>query len=250
MISRNRAMMSMQRAQDYINNMTLRAPMDGIVVMGQNIQAILGGGIIISLTSIPEYKQGDQASPGQAVAQIQDIDSVEVQTKVLETDRGNLTPGQPAEIFLDFRPTRPFTGRIKSLAPSANSRSSASSALAMLESLSSRTFDAVLEFDPGEEPIRLGTTARIVIQGKDVDDALSLPRQAIFQKEGRPVVYVKGESDWRTLDVQIKYLTENRAILEGIEEGTEVALINPEQGSSANAAEANPLMSLRPGVDR
>ncbi|MEJ2108455.1 MAG: efflux RND transporter periplasmic adaptor subunit [Acidobacteriota bacterium] len=248
-IARDRAMLMMQRAQENINNMTLNASMDGIVVMGQNIQALLGGGIIVSLSSIPEYKEGDQASPGQTIAQIQDIDQVEVRSKVLETDRGNLTPGQPAEIFLDFRPTEPFSGRIKSLAPSANSLSSISSALAMLESLSSRTFDITLEFDPGDEPIKLGTTARIIIQGQNVEDALSLPRQAIFQKDGRPVVYVKDAEDWRILDVQIKHLTESRAILEGIEEGTEVALVNPEQGERADSPNANPLISLRPGVN-
>jgi len=248
-IARDRAMLMMQRAQQYIDDMILRAPMDGIVVMGQNIQALLGGGILISISSIPEYKEGDQASPGQTVAQIQDIDEVEVHSKVLETDRGNLTPGQPAEIFLDFRPTQPFSGRIKSLAPSANSRSSISSALSMLESLSARTFDITLEFDPGDEQIRLGTTARIIIQGQNVQDALSLPRQAVFQKDGRPVVYVRKAGEWRTQDIQIKHLTESRAILEGIEEGTEVALVNPENGTRGDSPETNPLLSLRPGVN-
>jgi HlyD family secretion protein len=248
-IARNKEMLRMKQAQENIENMTLRAPSNGIVVMGQNIQGVLGGVGIIIIQNIPEYKEGDQAYPGQPIAQIQDVDQVEVHSKVLETDRGNLAEGQPAEIWLDSRPLQPYEGTIKSLGSYASSLSGISSSLALLESLSSRSFDAVFELDPKGEQLKLGTTARIIIQGKNVDDALSLPRQAIFQKDGRPVVYVKEEGDWRTQSIQIKYLTESRAILEGIEEGTEVALVNPGLGGRKNSPEAKPLLSLSSGAN-
>jgi len=127
--------------------------------------------------------------------------------------------------------------------------SSINSTLELLESLSSRSFDAVFELDPDGEQLKLGISAQIVIHGKNIDDALSLPRQAIFQKDGRPVVYVKNADDWQSQNVQIKYLTENRAILEGIEEGTEVALVDPEQGGQKDSSQAPPLLTLRSGAN-
>jgi HlyD family secretion protein len=246
-ISRNSAMLSMKLAQENIENMTLTAPMNGIVVMGENIQGIISGGGYIMITNIPEYKKGDQASPGQTIAQIQDIDQVEIHSKVLETDRGNLAPGQPAEIWLDSRPTQPYRGRIKSLASSANALSGVRSTLELLESLSSRSFDIILELDPDGERLKLGTTAQVVIQGKNMENALSVPRQAVFQKDGRPVVYAKNADAWRAHNIQIKYLTESRAVLEGIEEGTEVALVNPEQGGKKDASGTGSSVSLRTG---
>ena len=42
-------------------------------------------------------------------------------------------------------------------------------------------------------------------------------------------MYVRRGKGWEARDVRIKYLTESRAIIEGLPEGTEVALVNPEQ---------------------
>jgi HlyD family secretion protein len=247
-ITRDKAMFAMRLAQENIGKMTIRAPMNGIVSAGSNIQALISGGsIVIISNNIPEYKAGDQASPGQPIAQIQDVDTVEVHSKVLETDRGNLARGQQVEIWLDSRPTQPYEGTIKSLASSANSVTSGST-LEMLESLSTRSFDAVFDLDPEGERLNLGTTAQIVIKGKNMDNALSLPRQAIFQKDGRPVVYVKDADNWKTRNIQIKYLTESRAVLEGIEEGTEVALVDPERSTREASSENKPLLSMRTGA--
>jgi len=246
-IARDKAMLAMNVAQENIEKMTIRAPVNGIVVMGQNIEAaLLGSGLILSISDIPDYRAGDQAYPGRPIAQIQDVDQVEVHSKVLEADRGNLAAGQPAEIWLDSRPTQPYAGKIKSLASSVSSSSSLST-IELLASYSSRSFDAVFELDPEGEQLKQGTTAQIVIQGRNMDNALSLPRQAIFQKDGRPVVYVRDEGEWRSHNVQIKYLTESRAILEGIEEGTEVALVNPEQRLREESTETKPLLSLYSG---
>jgi HlyD family secretion protein len=248
-IARDNAMLAMKLAQENIENMTITAPTNGIVVMGENIQSIISGGGYIIISNIPEYKEGDQASPGQTIAQIQDIDRVEIHSKVLETDRGNLAADQPAEIWLDSRPMQPYEGRISSLASFANSLSGVSSTLELLGALSSRSFDIILELDSNGEQLKPGTTAQIVIRGKNMESALSLPRQAIFQKDGRPVVYVKDADDWRALNIQIKYLTESRAVLEGIEEGMEVALVNPEQKGSGDSSETRPVLSLSSGAN-
>ena len=248
-IARDRAMLQMKQAQENIKNMTIRAPINGIIVMGQSFQLIDTSGATIFLTSSSELKEGAQVSPGSTMAHIQNLDRVEVKSRILETDRGNLAAGQPAEVWLDSRPAQPYAGTIKSLATYSNTMSNVSSTLELLESLSSRSFDAVFELDPDGEQLRLGISAQIVIQGKNIDDALSLPRQAIFQKDGRPVVYVKNAEDWQTHNVQIKYLTENRAVLEGIEEGTEVALVDPEQGEREGSSQAIPLLSLRSGAN-
>ena len=135
------------------------------------------------------------------------------------------------------------------MAATASSVSSAGSTLELLESLSSRSFGAIFEFDPGGEELKLGITARIVIHGRNEENSLSLPRQAIFQEDGGPVVFIKGKEGWQPRDIQIKYLTESRAVLEGIEEGTEVALVNPDSDKSRVASESNPLSSFSSGAN-
>jgi hypothetical protein len=49
-------------------------------------------------------------------------------------------------------------------------------------------------------------------------------------------------------EVRIKYLTESRAVIDGIAEGTEVALVNPEQQKSKTTGKTGPLASILGGA--
>ena len=56
---------------------------------------------------------------------------------------------------------------------------------------SSKSFDTTFEFDPKGMKISPGVSARVEIRGTNLKDALSVPRQALFTTEGKPVVYLK-----------------------------------------------------------
>lgn len=248
-VARTKAMLGMKLAQQNIDNMTLRAPISGVVVLGQNLESLMSASGSISISSvmeIPEYRQGDQVYPGRMIAQIQDVEQMEIQSKVTENDRGSLNSGQPIDVRVDSQPLKNYTGKIKSLAVSASS--SSSSYLDYLEALSTRSFDATFELDPKGEQLNPGVTTRVTVHATNVSDALSLPRQALFQKEGKPVVYVRQGEGWEARDIQIKYLTESRAVIEGLAEGTEVALVNPDLQKGKAAGKASPLASILGGA--
>jgi HlyD family secretion protein len=245
-VSLARATMNMKMAQQYIDNMTCRSPVTGIVMLGQNLEALMsasGGVSISSDTIIPRYRQGDQAYPGRLIAQIQAVDSMEISAKVIETDRANMKPGQTVEVRMDSSPLKIYKGKLKSLSESAIS-SNDGSYIDYLDALSTRSFAALFEVDVNGDPLNIGVTAQITIPGKDTTAVLSLPRQAIHQKEGKSVVYVRNSKGWQSKEIRIKYLTESRAILEGLAEGTEAALVDPERQKSKSADKSGPLTSL------
>jgi multidrug efflux pump subunit AcrA (membrane-fusion protein) len=224
-VNRARAMMGMKLAQQNIDNMILRVPIDGIMVVAQNLMALYSGGAIMisSGMEIPDYREGDQANPGATLAQIRNVEQMEITSKVSETDRGSLETGQPVDIKLDALLLTDFTGKIKSLAGMASVSSQSVSDLFS----STRSFDASFELDSKGLRVTPGVSARVMISGKQVNDALSVPRQALFTKEGKQIVYVKRAEDWEAREIQIKYLTESRAVIDGLAEGTEVALVDP-----------------------
>jgi HlyD family secretion protein len=252
-VARMKAQMGMKIAQQNIDNMTWTAPTDGVVVVGQNIEALMSasGSIRITSTSdIPEFKEGDQASPGRLVAQIQDTGDLEIASKVLETDRGNLEPGQPIEVWLDSAPRRVYPGKIKSIATSATVASSASNTTDLLEALSTRSFDTIFAVNGKSDQLYMGVSARVLIKGKGRPDALSIPRQALFQRDGKQVVFLQKGEEWAPHEVRVKYFTESRAVVDGLAENATVALVDPDAQKKKAAAQKGSLASLLGGSSK
>jgi hypothetical protein len=54
-----------------------------------------------------------------------------------------------------------------------------------------------------------------------------VPRQAVFRKAGKTHVFVKTGERFEQREVKVVHQSESRAALEGVPDGTEVALIDP-----------------------
>jgi len=95
---RNKAMLGMQRAQQLIDSLVLKAPLDGTVSIKENRDGInfFGPGMVI-----PEYREGDSVWPGRPVADVMEAGKMEVRAKIAESDRANLTAGQKAVVEVD-----------------------------------------------------------------------------------------------------------------------------------------------------
>jgi hypothetical protein len=146
---------------------------------------------------------------------------MEVRAKIDENDRGNLTQGQLAQVTVDALPDQKFTARVgalSALATRANFFDAASV---------SRQFDVSLQFDTPDPRLRAGSSAKLVIEGKELTDALHVPRQAVFAKAGKNHVFVKTGERFEQRDVKVTQRTESRVVIEGLSEGTEIALVDP-----------------------
>jgi HlyD family secretion protein len=125
------------------------------------------------------------------------------------------------EVHVDALPEVIYTGKVKTVAGMASSNFWGGQTV--------RKFDASFLLDKTDARLRPGVTAQVVILGDKTKSALYLPPQAVFTKDGKPVVYVKNGSRFDSHDVKVIRRTEDRLIIEGVSEGAEVALVNPEQ---------------------
>jgi multidrug efflux pump subunit AcrA (membrane-fusion protein) len=238
---RNKATLAMQRAQQVIDSLLLKAPMDGVVSIKENRDAM--GGMMIWGAAMPEYREGDTVWPGRSVADVIEAGRMELRAKVDENDRANLTEGQEATVEIDAIPGETFKARLGALSGSANRAG-------MFETASTtRQFDVTLQFDKPDPRMRGGVSASITLEGKDVPDALTVPRQAIFQKNAKTYVYVKTADGFQQREIKVVQRTESRAAIEGLAEGTHVALIDPDAArtSSAGSPAASPLSATGAG---
>jgi HlyD family secretion protein len=246
-VARMKAEMAMKLAQQNIDNMTFNAPADGIVVLAQNVDSLNSGGMINSMSEIPELREGDQVYPGRPLATIQGTDELEILSKVLETDRANLDVGQPVDLWMDITPLKKYSGRIKSIATFATQATSAESTSDMLEALSTRSFDTIFEVTEKGDSFFMGASVRILIKGATLTNVLSIPRQALFQINSKTVVYVRRQDRWEPREIRIQYLTESRVALDGLEENSEVALVNPDLQKSKRGVQKGAINSILGG---
>jgi biotin carboxyl carrier protein len=105
-----------------------------------------------------------------------------------------------------------------------------------------------------QELLRPGLLADVEIVVEKIPNALHVPAQAVFRKNGRPVVFVKRGEKFEPREVQLAKQSESLMVLDGgVQAGDIVALADPtaDQSGKKNADEkkssANPMGSLPGG---
>lgn len=217
---RNKARMAMQRAQQTIDSLVLKAPLDGVVSVKENRDA--SGGFFFFGMVLPEYREGDSVWPGRPVADIIESGKMELRAKIDESDRANLVEGQPADVSVDALPGQTFTAKVGALAGLA-SRGGFFEPTASV----SRLFDVTFHFETPDPRLKAGSSARVLIKGRRLDDVLHVPRQAVFEKSGRNHVFVRAGDRFDQREVKVVQRTEGRIAVEGLAEGDEIALVDP-----------------------
>jgi HlyD family secretion protein len=231
---RNKALMSKQRAEQTIDSLVMKSPIDGVVMIKENRDA--SGGMFFFGMVLPEYREGDSVWSGRPVADVIESGRMEVRAKVNENDRANLAEGQIADVSIDALAGRTFKARVGALSALANRGS-------FFETASiTRQFDVTLQFEAPDPALKAGASARLVIPGREVAGVLHLPRQAVFEKNGKNYVFQKVGGRFERRDVKVEQRTESRLAISGLDEGTEIALVDPTATTKTSPSAAAPTM--------
>ncbi|HEX4545809.1 MAG TPA: efflux RND transporter periplasmic adaptor subunit [Candidatus Acidoferrum sp.] len=215
---RHKARLAMEQAQENIQRMRTTAPIDGLVVIHGNRDA--SGGFYFGGMTLPDYHVGDQVNPGSSIAEVIDISKLELTAQVGETDRTNLKVGQAVETEIDALPGEKFSGKVQTVGGATSHE--------FWDENAKHKFDLAIQLDSHDPRLRPGFSARLSIHGDQLSRAVSIPSEAVFEHDGKKVVYCKRNRSFEIQEVKVRALSEGRAILEGISLGTVVALVNPE----------------------
>jgi HlyD family secretion protein len=211
-VERNKAQLAIDHANKELADMQIVAPHDGILVLRRNWRG-----------QMP--KLGDQLWPGQQVAEIPLLDTMEAEVFVLEVDGSGLVEKQPAEVVVEARPDLAFAGKIKLVDKLAQPRQNGSPVnyFAVVIALD-KTDHAVMK--PGQR-----VKATLIL---DQEDAIVVPRQAVFEKDAKTIVYRKTELGFDPVVVELGPATAGRVVIEqGLAVGDEIALRDPTRSADA-----------------
>jgi HlyD family secretion protein len=228
---RNKARLQMDNAQRNIDNMKLRAPFDGLVAVKDNdMNNAAWAGVVV-----PEFRAGDTVYPGRQIAEVLLQSGIELIAKVSEYDRAHLNAGQKADVTIHAVEGKNLSATIKAVA-------GASRRDVWSWNDPTRTFD--VSFDvTGSDPasLRPGLTTQIRVTGAPIKGARYLPRQALFEQDGKPVVFVRQGRSFEPRTVELSDRTETHIVITNLPVGTEVALRNPLADERKGPGSAGPV---------
>ena len=225
---RNKSRLDVEGAERNIERMTLKAPFDGVVIAQENRDA--AGGIMFFGMTMPEYRQGDVVQPGRPVAELFDPGALDVIARIGEADGSNVSPGQRAavQLYPDWQRTHQAT--VVSVGGGGPRR---------FWEANTRQMELVLRVVGDAAGLQPGWSGTVVITGEPIRKGTYVPRQALVERDGKSLVYVRQGDGFVATPVKVRRRTETAAVIEGVPVGGLVALRNPD-AQRAQAAGATP----------
>jgi HlyD family secretion protein len=210
---RAKEMFDLQRVEQNLARLQLKAPAAGMVSVMPNFRAGNFG-------SWPEFKEGDRAWSGAGLAELPDLSTLRITGRIEEADRGRVKLNQDAVIRVDALPDKEFTGRVADISPLAKPDFTGWPVR--------KNFDLSLQIDQVDPRLRPGmsSTARVAVER--LSNVIVIPAETSFVKSGKTVVYVLRGSKFEEREIEIARRGNGHLVIaKGLKPGERVATRDP-----------------------
>jgi len=209
---RDKAKDDMEVTQYRLDRMELRSPLTGIINILPNYSQ--------GWMNAKPFKVGDQAWPGGALVEIPALETLEMEGKLDEIDRGRVKPDQDVLVRLDALPEITFPAKLSQISPMT---------VMGWEWPPTRTFRGFAKLGKIDNRLRPAMNGRMDVIVDRVKDAIVVPAKAVFTRGGKAVVYVPEKGTYKPVEVQIIARNPDEVALKGLDAGVHVALVEPER---------------------
>lgn len=209
---RDQAKADVEVTQGRMAQMEIRAPLTGVVVFVSNYNQ--------GPLNAQPFKVGDSVYSGMNLAEIPDMSSLAMDAKVEETDRGRIGVGKDVQVHVDALPELQIPARITQISPLAELST---------DYPPTRSFRAYAALQTPDTRLRPGMNGGMDIVIDRIPKAISVPAQAVFTRDGKPVVFLAQRGTYRAVVVQLLARNPDEVAVSGIPPGATVALSDPEK---------------------
>ena len=205
-----------EQLESQLENAVVFAPTDGLVLIEEDWQG--------------KWKVGSRPWSGALVMRVPDMSSMKVKATVHEVDSPNIAVDQLATVTIDAYPDLAFPGKVSKVADLAVARGQ--------DQVKYLEFEVALDETTAE--MKPGMTVRVDLQLSTEPDQVSIPIEAIHHEEGDDgtFVWVKGLTGWGQQAVETDTENDTHVVVEGLAEGSLVALVDPHKWSEAEGTPA------------
>jgi HlyD family secretion protein len=164
------------------------------------------------------YKVGDHAAPGTALAEIPDLSTIQMESKVDETDRGRIALDYTVLVHIDAFPEKTWNAKVTAISPLTEQN---------WEWPPTRNFKGYAALDHPDQRLRPGMNASADVVISRIPDAISIPAKALFTDQGKPIVYIKTKTGYESKNVEVLARNPDDIAIKGIDAGASVTLAEP-----------------------
>jgi HlyD family secretion protein len=209
---RDEAKAEFQRAQRRLQELELKSPIDGVInYLTNHTQGWMNS---------QPFKVGDHVFAGLAIAEVPDLATLQMESKLEEVDRGRIVLNDEVIVHVDAFPEKSFPGKLAAVSPLTEQD--------FTEWPPTRTFRAFAVMKERDARLRPGMNGAADIVETKLASAIRIPAKSLFTERGKPVVYVKTGTEYRPQRVEVRARNTDEVAVTGISAGTTVALTNPE----------------------
>jgi HlyD family secretion protein len=193
-------MARLEGARQKVENTRLMSPADGVV------------------TTL-FFQAGEYPNPGAPVAALSDLNNLEAEVNLDETDVSRIQVGLPVTVSVDAFPGQQLIGQVTEIALSADVQSGVV------------LYPVTIRVKAGNLPLRSGMTINATFQIEERKDTLIVPFRAVETEGGQAYVTRVTDSGNERVAVTLGLITDTQVeILSGIEQGDVVTVYaNPIQ---------------------
>ena len=161
-------------------------------------------------------KEGEIAMPGDTVLVLASQDAFKVAALVSEVEIQNIRVGEEASVSLESVPEQTFSARVVAVDPAETRSGNVSE------------YKVTLRFTGDVSGLRSGVGAAIDIATAGKDDALVVPKAAIFETNGKKFVHVShnGISEEREVTTGIDGIDGRTEIISGLQAGDSIFIVS------------------------
>jgi HlyD family secretion protein len=218
---RKKAESDMTLAKTNIDLLTIKAPIDGMVVILPNWRSQMGFG------QPAPFKAGDSSWPGASLAEIPDLKTLVLELTIEETERGKVAVGQMAHVKIDAIPDRTFSGKLKEISTTAE--------MVFNGWPPKKLFKALVDLAPDDNRLRPNMSASADVETEKLSGVTIVPSRAVFEHNGRIVAWVRHGRDFEIRRIEIGKKGDGQTqVLSGLQPGEYVALEEPAKADAAS----------------
>ena len=206
-IEARKADLRIRNAEQGLHSIEVRAPYDGILVLQRDWRG-----------DVPRV--GATVWSGSVLGEIPDLREMKAEVFVLEADAAGLAVGQKATLTLESHPNVACHGKISQVDKLARPR---------FRGVPVQYFGVTLALDRTDPKVmKPGARVRAVIEVENRANAFSIPRQCLFEKDGKKIVYRRRNGKFEAVPVTIGTSSAGRVVVtSGVTKDDDLALVIP-----------------------